>query len=182
MYGNSIRLFSESSKKYAGIVDPGVASALRELIQLPSITLEATLSGTSEVKNKSRPNPGSGGCRLYVVVYGRRRESEDIGNILAEHGLHLQHPLEYDTSVEYVNPQYLLRPGRSINIPQSANTLTTLNATVAKDALETCVKNQILQVFDAANGPQVFSEIKPSQRLLTPLKGYVPELFHIERN
>jgi hypothetical protein len=106
-------------------------------------------------------------------VYGRRPDSEQVGGILAENGLHLQHPHEYDTSVDYINPQYLVRPGSRINIQQSANSATALKPALAKDALGENIKNQILQVFDAADGPQMFQEVKSSPRLVISLKGWV---------
>ena len=173
MHGNSVRFSHESPKKYAGLVDPAVAPTLRQLIQSFPITLEATISDTGNSKNKTRPICDSRNRQLHIVVYGRRPDSEQVGGILADNGLHLQHPHEYDTSVDYINPQYLVRPGSRINIQQSANSATALKSALAKDALGENIKNQILQVFDAADGPQMFQEVKSSPRLVISLKGWV---------
>ena len=172
IHGNSVTLADPSSKKYVGLADPAIAPTFRQLLQKFSVTLVATLlHKTDTEKNKTRANCESGNRQLCIIMYGRRQDSELVGDALAESGLHLQHPHEYDTSVDYINPQYLLRPGSRIVIQHSASLATNLKSMVAKDALGEGAKSQILKVFDDATGPQVFPEIKTSPRILTSLKG-----------
>jgi hypothetical protein len=106
---------------------------------------------------------------LLIVLYGSRVDSDNIGDILAESNLYLQHPHGHDPTVDYVNPQYLLRPGSCMKI-LGDHSVNLLKSVVAKDDLEDTLKSRVLKVFDDSDGPRIYAEVKPSARLRTPLK------------
>ncbi|KAL4885942.1 SNF2 family N-terminal domain-containing protein [Aspergillus karnatakaensis] len=53
---------------------------------------------------------------VRLIVYGLLQQKDAIAHVLAEGGLLLQHPgqWEFDQSVSYNNPQYLLGPGQKM--------------------------------------------------------------------
>jgi hypothetical protein len=167
LLGCSSQLFSEVSKKYIGIIESGVAKILRQLVGEFSLTLTANLIPG---KRKSEPKGDRENHRLHMILYGCHSVGDQIGALLADKGLYLQHPHDYDPSVDYVNPQYLLRPGASLKIQECEKIGTPSKTALIKDILENNLKSQVLEVFDCAHGPQNFAEVKPSERLVTPLK------------
>lgn len=45
--------------------------------------------------------------------------SRGVGEVLDHDDIYLQHPLSYDTTVPYINPHYLVRPGETNPTPIS---------------------------------------------------------------
>ena len=58
---------------------------------------------------------------IWVNIFGPWSIMEDLGNELAQHKIHLQHPSYSDRSVPYYNPQALDRPVTSIQQAISDN-------------------------------------------------------------
>lgn len=165
--GGFLKLYHEESKKYAGLL---VSPTLIRLIQEFSVTLFATLGSLQSQKNRE-PGPTSKECPIQIVVYGFLTEKKSVGNLLSEGGLFLQHPNEYDTRVDYVNPQYLVRPGsRMPKIESGAFAAGSRSISSPEEVLDDVSKNQLLQVFNSANGPDLFSKVKPSPRLQASLQ------------
>lgn len=107
---------------------------------------------------------------MQVVIYGFREDMDEVGNILAENDLFLQHPAQGDTSVPYENPQFLLAPGAEI--PQlgdlTAESIST--PTTLEERLDRRWAAGVFEAFDHVDGPTTFAPVEPSWRLQTKLK------------
>lgn len=166
--GRFLKLYYEDSNKYAGLL---VSPTLIRLIHEFSVTLSATLSPPQPRKDQESESISSKDCSIHIVVYGLLTEKNSVGNHLSEGGLFLQHPYEYDTQVDYVNPQYLVRPGsRMPKIGVEAFPAGSRGTSSSKEVLDDTSKTQLLRVFNSANGPNLFSVVKSSPRLRTSLQ------------
>ncbi|KAF9767042.1 hypothetical protein IL306_000444 [Fusarium sp. DS 682] len=145
--GEAINLYVEGSGKYAGRVE---SKAIADLVQTYQVTLVTTLS----------------------FVYGLRKDMNEIGDFLEDFDLFLQHPTEYDNRLEYLNPQYLLRPGSSIPRVEDAKFQALLSQQSSDAILEEKPKSEVHQVFDSASGPSSFIQVQQSPRLRTSLQEY----------
>lgn len=107
-------------------------------------------------------------CRLRIVIYARRTDADAIGDFLSENDWFLQKPDSYDRSRVYYNPQWLLPPGAEFDASngQSAESLTVVK-------LQSATKSLINSVLDSATGPESFSEVNLSSKMVTELKLYV---------
>ncbi|KAF4337212.1 Helicase C-terminal [Fusarium beomiforme] len=163
--GNAISLYVEGSGKYAGRLE---SKGITDLMQTYQVTLVTTLSCPSV--NKKSTDAIQTSKTLHIVVYGFLKDMNGIGDSLEESDLFLQHPTEYDNRLEYLNPQYLLRPGSSI--PRADDCIfQALPDRQSSDAvLEEKSKSQVHQVFDSASGPSFFFQVQQSLRLRTSLQ------------
>lgn len=164
--GSLLKLYFEASNTYAGLID---APTLSKLVQSFSVTLVATLTAPQRKEKKCESIP-SNERTVHIVIYGLLREMDAVGNFLSDGGHYLQHPSEYDTRLDYVNPQYLVRPGSPMPRLDGVAFTTVSKFSSCKEILDENVTNQLLHVFDSANGPNMFSEIRPSPRLRTCLQ------------
>lgn len=107
---------------------------------------------------------------MQIVLHGLRRDAPKVGAMLGNLGIYLQPPHGFQTPVPYSNPQYLHRPGTDTS-------MTAYHQLVESDAVSSTVlsdddpfKYQVLEVFDAAQGPETYRNVNPSPRLKTALK------------
>jgi hypothetical protein len=110
-------------------------------------------------QHESHRNPGMNkrlGQKIYrfkssSMVFSQRENS----SVTSSQGdLFLQHPKDYDVRVDYVNPQYLVRPGSlmpKIGVDTSAVGSGSMSA--SKVVLDDTRKAQLIQIFNSANGP-----------------------------
>jgi hypothetical protein len=104
-----------------------------------------------------------------MALYGFRKDKDAVGDTLSAAELYLQHPTAYDPGVEYINPQYLLRPGAQMPKLEQIFSATSISDP-QQELLNDSQKRQVYQIFDSAVGPSTFSELLQSPRLQTPLK------------
>ncbi|KAF8538868.1 SNF2 family N-terminal domain-containing protein [Trichophaea hybrida] len=105
---------------------------------------------------------------VYILVYGFRKDLEEIGDFLSQNELFLQHPSFFDPAVHYDNPHYLLSPGKEIEIPDQAHLGSQGQAGERKSTSN--VVNEISDIFETAGGPTHYSEVRVSAHLKTELK------------
>jgi hypothetical protein len=162
-------LHHHDSMAYAGILDRRVAKALGELSRRCAVTLVATAQGvgSKDVELKTIPTRCS---KISIIVYGLKKDRRIIGGFLSDSEIFLQHPQNYDNSVPYDNPHYLVRPGHSLSTPEVL--LRPGGSPKPSPILsdDNPLKAQVLQVFDYAQGPQVYPEVSASSRISTTLK------------
>lgn len=164
--GSLLKLYYEVSNKYAGLLE---SPTLSKLSQDFMVTLAATfIAPEREKEQRERVRPRE--ISVEIVIYGLHEDMDAIGNFLSEDGIYLQHPKEFDTRAAYVNPQYLVRPGGQMPKVEAATFAAASRHTSCKEVLDETRTNQLLQLFDCANGPATFSKVRPSPRLLTDLK------------
>ncbi|KAF4465866.1 Helicase C-terminal [Fusarium albosuccineum] len=164
----TIKLYVEGSNKYVGLLD---SKAIADLVQTYEVTLTATLSCSATSRNKPSAaiqTPKT----LHVVVYGLRKDMDGIGDFLEDFSLFLQHPTEYDSRREYLNPQYLLQPGSSMPRIEDAAFHALPSKQSSDRTLDEKSKGEVHQIFDSASGPALFSQIPQSPRLRTTLKDH----------
>ncbi|RBQ66617.1 hypothetical protein FVER14953_21306 [Fusarium verticillioides] len=94
----------------------------------------------------------------------------NIGDLLEDSELFLQHPTEYDTRLEYLNPQYLIRPGSTFPRVNGASFQALANQQSSDQVMEEKSKSEVHRVFDSASGPSTFTQVQPSPRLRTSLQ------------
>ena len=153
----------DAQPKYGGLVDHDAARAIALLSREYSVTFTAMLevvgSGTKERTQK-------GHHTLRIIIYGLRGDSEAIGALLSEHKLYLQQPNPFDSSIAYLNPHYLLRPGSEFKPSMQED----VEGSKRNNQMSQAAKSQVLQLFDTATGPVSFSKVQVSNRLITDLK------------
>ncbi|KAF5241931.1 hypothetical protein FANTH_8891 [Fusarium anthophilum] len=161
-----ISLHVEGSGNYMGRIE---SKAIVDLVQNYQVTLVTTLE-CPPVKQKMSTESFQTPKTLHVVIYGLRKDMDDIGDFLEDSELFLQHPTEYDTRLEYLNPQYLLRPGSSIPRADGATFQALATQNSSDQVMEEKAKSEVHRVFDSASGPSIFTQVQPSPRLRTSLK------------
>lgn len=132
-----------------------------------------TLAATSIAQDKDKDRKQSQKRRdiaVEITIYGFQVDMDAIGNILSDGDLFLQHPTEYDPGVNYINPQYLVRPGAQMAEFKDMAIAAVEKMTVSKDILDEKRTSEVLRIFDNASGPSTFGEVQPSARLRTRLQ------------
>lgn len=176
---NILNLRWEDTGKQAGML---VSEPLARLMKEHSVTLTASI-GTengrrSNLLGSSRSEFDCVRVRpLRIIVYGALSEKDDVANLLDEGGLFLQYPeeSEYDKRVKYVNPMYLLPPGKDmprIRSPLTAGGPRNRDDSVDHEELGEVEQSRMLRIFDEASGPTENSMLglKQSTRLISTLK------------
>ncbi|KAL9122535.1 MAG: hypothetical protein Q9187_000917 [Circinaria calcarea] len=170
LHADITTVYFKDSSQYAGILDQSTAQVVKNLVQSFRVELSTTLisQGTEVVRRNAPKNHFD---ELCIVVYGFNNDSEAIGDLLSQNNTYLQHPRVYDRTVIYDNPQYLVKPGSKLEAPDDLVSVSaTALSTERKKAVLT--KDQIVQVFDNAHGPQIYCEVPVSERLETRLKSH----------
>ncbi|KAG4268398.1 hypothetical protein FPRO04_12432 [Fusarium proliferatum] len=156
--GSIIKLSTADTGAYAGLV----ADFPSDLLHRPSVNLSALLTA-----------PAS----LRVIILSHIEEAAEIGTLLSNNDLFLQHPssqdIEYfDLEMEYFNPHYLVIPGSCM--PQLEDLAIEYNdsTSAASLTLDEQKKGQLIGIFDAAADLSIQPTTEPSPRLQTRLKDY----------
>lgn len=170
--GNWATVHYKDSMEYAGLLDHDTALALARLTQTQSVTLIATLPIQKMNRYTKSKSESTTNRRLQIVVYGFSQDGRSVGTLLSDAGIYLQRPQFYDTCVVYKNPHYLARPGCEIQVSDSNEPVQSTIIPKKDQWRDGATKNQVLKVFDAAQGPLHFSEIEASKRLCTTLKSH----------
>ncbi|KAL7910094.1 SNF2 family N-terminal domain-containing protein [Trichoderma velutinum] len=168
-----VKLSCQETQKYAGIInDATLAKILREFTTKadakPIIPSESR-KRTSKIASKSIRSPVN--CPVRIVLYGLATNQYTIGDILGDAGIYFQHPApsEYDSSMRYCNPHYLLRPGSQIPTLEEDHR-ARCGRNMASDLFNASNKGQIMSLFDEASDSIWRTNIEPSSRLKSTLK------------
>ncbi|RBR18860.1 hypothetical protein FVER53590_11656 [Fusarium verticillioides] len=161
-----ISLHVEGSGSYMGRIE---SKAIVDLLQSYQVNLVTTLE-CPPVKKKKSANSFQTPKTLHIVIYGLRNDMNNIGDLLEDSELFLQHPTEYDTRLEYLNPQYLIRPGSTFPRVNGASFQALANQQSSDQVMEEKSKSEVHRVFDSASGPSTFTQVQPSPRLRTSLQ------------
>ncbi|EWG41199.1 hypothetical protein FVEG_03350 [Fusarium verticillioides 7600] len=157
--GDILKLRAVDTDAYAGVLD---GSFPPDLLHRPSVKLNALLTA-----------PAS----LRVIILSHINEATEIGSLLSNNQLFLQHPsprdIEYfELEMEYFNPQFLVTPGS--RMPQLEDLAIEYNQSTsnASLALDDQKKGQLIGIFDTAADLSIQPTTEPSPRLQTRLKDY----------
>ncbi|KAG5774834.1 hypothetical protein H9Q73_011502 [Fusarium xylarioides] len=157
--GGIVKLTTADTGAYAGILKASFPSVL---LHRPSVKLSALLTA-----------PAS----LRVIIFSHMEETAQIGTLLSNYDLFLQHPsprdIEYfELEMEYFNPQFLVTPGS--RMPQLEDLAIEYNESTsnASLALDDQKKGQLIGIFDTAADLSIRPTTEPSPRLQTRLKDY----------
>ena len=110
---------------------------------------------------------GGDGWEAHIIVYGQACNQYSIGDFLGKEGVFLQHPEHHDESVPYQNPQYLIRPGEVLKIPDDYSVST--DAPEIRIPMSKLV-DSVLEVFKGAGTLEEFPPVNINTRLTTILK------------
>ncbi|KAF4944314.1 hypothetical protein FSARC_14703, partial [Fusarium sarcochroum] len=181
-----IKVYIESSRKQITVVK---CDTLARVMRKFTVTLTATVCtkqqsmfSASDTKRRNAFHIESTSfCYLRVVVYGFLKEMKDIATSLAEDCLFFQHPgeMEYDRTVKYKNPHYLLPPGEDMPDIESLSVYTCCakrggRSGEVRNSLAELDQDQIIRVFNTAyQAKEALRTIEPSQRLATKLKSFI---------
>ncbi|KAF5968446.1 hypothetical protein FBULB1_10725 [Fusarium bulbicola] len=157
--GGIMKLSTADTGAYAGIVTDSFPS---ELLHHPSVKLSALLTAPTS---------------LCVLIFSLIEESTEMGTLLSNNDLFLQHPspreIEYfELEMEYFNPHYLVTPGS--RMPQLEDLAIEYNDSSSNVALalDEQKKGQLIGIFDTAADLSIRPTTEPSPRLQTRLKDY----------
>ncbi|KAH6876382.1 SNF2 family N-terminal domain-containing protein [Thelonectria olida] len=170
-HGDFLKLYTSDTGKYAGIVtDPTLSRLLaKHSVKLSTFLIAPQSSKEKEKGKASRlPDPQ---CSLRVVVYGTMGERSEVGRLLSDAGLYLQHPSPEEVElehVEYFNPHYLLRPGSQM--PRLEDLTISGEDSTTASALNETTKIQLMSIFDTAGDLGIKPTTDPSPRIRSRLK------------
>ena len=166
--GNSVTVRHRDSMAYGGLLPQNLARPLVKLSEQYRVILDAFLLEPSKSKNVKRE---IGSYQLCILVYGMQEASRDVGEVFDHAGIYLQHPLSYDTTVPYINPHYLVRPGGTNPIPTSEDHIEASIRPSLCFSTDARLKGDVSQLIDnSAQGPPNYLKIAPSSHLRTILK------------
>ncbi|KAB8270460.1 SNF2 family N-terminal domain-containing protein [Aspergillus minisclerotigenes] len=160
-----------------------VSETLSHLVTEFAVTLTATVCGKRQESNAPNGVMGRMFLSLRIIVYGFMQQKDAVADTLAEGNLFLQHPgeTEFDRSVKYVNPQYLLGPGQELPRVEELSVSTCCaphgpHSAQVRGPLSEIEVNQVQQIFDtAATSNEVTSLPQVSSRIVTELKRHQVE-------
>ncbi|EXK83340.1 hypothetical protein FOQG_12360 [Fusarium oxysporum f. sp. raphani 54005] len=157
--GAILKLCMVDTGAYAGIVTEVFPL---ELLDRPSVKLSALLTAPAA---------------LRIIMFSHIEEAAEIGALLSNNDLFLQHPsprdIEYfELEAEYFNPHYLITPGS--RMPQMEDLAIEYNDSTSNPSLtlDEQKKGQLMGVFDTAADLSIRPTTDPSPRLQTSLKDY----------
>ncbi|KAF2138226.1 uncharacterized protein K452DRAFT_321205 [Aplosporella prunicola CBS 121167] len=153
---------------YGGLLERKNSEPLVDLLGRFTVTLFAFLL-LKKIKKANKVENKLAEYKLCIAVHGEQKNANAIGELLGNSEIYLQPPQAFQPSVPYFNPQYLYRPGTEDMIQDSYNQSTECSSSAIL-ADDDPLKYKVLQVFDSAEGPQHFAEIRASSRLRTSLK------------
>lgn len=155
MHTNSVMMRDPETRNFAGFLPPLAADIINPLFHRYQATFSAVVKDA---------------CGLAVTVYGTQDNGAAIGNFLSKNQWFLQTPDQYDTSMPYINPQVLLRPGMTFERWHTPKETMTFGQ--SSQGLKTISKSKINEILDscAALAPSIFSEVCATDRLTTDLK------------
>ena len=164
--GNSVMVRHHDSLAYGGLLRQKLARPLIKVSEQYWVTLVAFILEPPKSKDVKRE---IGSYQLCIIVYGSQEASRDVGEVLDHAGIYLQHPLFYDTTVPYINPHYLVRPGGTNPTPEEhVEASSRPSLCFSTDAR---LKGNVSQLIDnSAQGPPNYLKIAPSSHLRTILK------------
>ncbi|WQF87942.1 Putative helicase, Zinc finger, RING-type, Zinc finger, RING/FYVE/PHD-type [Colletotrichum destructivum] len=173
-----LKLYFKDSDKYAGIV---TEPALNKILMEFDTKLDATLSPpvaqqappTTASRKKDKPEYRSNShSSLRIIVYGTMKDCSEIGKLLSDVGLYLQHPSanECDMNAEYFNPHYLVRPGSCMPRLDELEISPSDATTASAGGLDETSKSRLMRIFDCADDDGITPKAEPSPRLRSSLK------------
>ncbi|KAL7930066.1 SNF2 family N-terminal domain-containing protein [Trichoderma chlorosporum] len=168
-----IMLYCQDTQKYAGIIkDAALTKILREF----TIRADAALIISTQLKKKTSKKSSMNirspiTCFVRIVLYGIASDKNAVGIILGDAGLYFQHPSpsEYDSSMQYCNPHYLLRPGSRMPTLED-DSGARYSRHVESDKLNESNKGRFMKLFDEASDNNLKANIEQSGRLRSKLK------------
>ena len=165
--GNSVTVRHYESMAYGGLLRQNLARPLIKVSEQYRVTLVAFVVKPSESKDVERE---IGSYQLCIIVYGMQEASRGVGEVLDHAGIYLQHPLSYDTTVPYINPHYLVRPG-GINLTPTSEEHVEASIRPPCISTDARLKGDVSKLIDnSAQGPSNYLKIAPSSHLRTILK------------
>ncbi|MCJ1431110.1 hypothetical protein MMC27_000461 [Xylographa pallens] len=153
------------SDSYLGHLDTLTAKALASLSSNFIVHLDASIQLGERVGHTNSGNRIAELVNVYVIIYGDRQTSDDVGKSLMEHGIFLQHPQGQDETVPYDNPHYLKRPGSQIDV-------SFINGKREHEGHQSLTAGTIANIFISSQGPPTWREVNGSMRLNTELKAH----------
>ncbi|KAJ5602045.1 SNF2 family N-terminal domain-containing protein [Penicillium lagena] len=184
--GKVIRIYLRESNERVAII---LSDALAHLVEKFAVTLTGTICGkklrSMAIKKVEKLNPmtniGVAFCSLRIVVYGNLMHGSTVAEILGKNDLFLQHPgkTEFDNSVNYLNPQYLLPPDEGMPPIEKLSVSHCCAGRLQSATSNTFWEDEranIYRVFDTAGAPNgTITTIEPSSRLLSKPKRHQME-------
>ena len=166
--GKTVTVRHQESMAYGGLLSQNLARPLIEISKQHRVTLAAFImkpTGGKDDQKVAHP------CQLYITVYGMQEAGRDVGEVLDQAGIFLQHPSSYDPAVPYINPHYLVRPGGTHPAPTSEGQIEISIRPSPCLSTDQRLKTNVSQMLnDSAKGPLNYSKYTPSTRIRTPLK------------
>jgi hypothetical protein len=179
IFGNFIKLSVQNTHKYVGMLNyPVLCVLLKDFNVRLSASLRTLEPSPNERSDNKKAKP-SKSHTVRIVVYGTEKEKSVIGNLLSDADLFLQHPTDAECGRhrEYINPQYLLRPGTDMPKLEHLSLITDERSSIQPEKSDEVNLARLSRIFDCAE-PEVENTVvttEPSPRLKSSLMRYVIE-------
>lgn len=170
IHGDLLKFHLPKSDNYVGLLQ---SRALTRLAENFEVSFSPVLQKPGEDTKPSIYGPRK--VKMHIVIYGILTEFDAVGSSLSDDGLYLQHPSQFDDSVPYQNPHFLLPPGFEMPNHKSTKIVHCPSLTDTDDCgdhLDRKKLHAVLRTFDCANGPATYTKFGPSLRLKTQLQEY----------
>ena len=174
-FGDFFKLYLQDSGEYAGILN---LSVLCGMLKNFTLKIEATLQITQPKPNQrsnKKKLKSSKDHLVRIVLFGLDREKSDVGALLSDADMFLQHPAttECPTGINYSNPHFLLRPGAKMPQLDELSLHSDAIRSAQVDELDEISMARILQIFNytETNITDFSLNLDPSPRLRSRLMG-----------
>ncbi|KAF3188168.1 hypothetical protein TWF225_003932 [Orbilia oligospora] len=113
--------------------------------------------------------PTSQTVEMTITLYGTEGNARKVGNMLGQHNLFLQDPIEKDPKFPYKNPQYPEEQQQNGNAYMAAADRARLGKATYSIRTTEEVKNEITAVLDSLEKVQVLEETEADPRITTAM-------------
>ncbi|KAH8150923.1 uncharacterized protein LAJ45_05105 [Morchella importuna] len=155
---------SSGDKEYIGILDDISAKGISQILEIPSVRLQAFLPSPQpspelppEEIPKTKTKEPQNSIFIYINVYGASSVGDDVGKILSTNRIYLQSPVNNEKKPKYKNPHYF----------NENEHVTTSQVTASPSRLRN-VEEKVKTIFDI-NINDKLPEIKMGDELQTSL-------------
>lgn len=162
--------YKQSNSDYLGLLDHETASALGQIRQRHDFYIRAYILHDCKSDSKNSGTTWGASIPIYIVLYSHPEDSELIGQALSENNIFLQHPQYIEDGALYRNPQYFIQPGGNYPSIECTGAGPSSSWTEPSNGCGTPKETGLDSIFESAQGPETYSTIEPSTRLITTLQ------------
>ena len=162
-------LLSPKGRNFA-LLDTRASKALGVLQDVRRLRFEAIIL-PSPVDNQStqmKIQELNEVCNISINIYGTHDSARQVGGLLTQAGLYLQHPFLLDYGLEYSNPHYFVVPGSTIDFNRFVRNRQP------GSRFQQVLSMEVTKLLDSLDSVETDYELPPMAAIQTPLLRSVP--------